>query len=185
MRRRNRAGLKRIGVLAMALLLALGAMGVGYAMWYDDLYIRGYVGTGSTDAGLACADPCCSVVPATANTSIGCTKTASMTLDIKVTNAQYNITPSLNPRYYCDFNVSNTGTLPIKIQSVTLAQSDTSSDPYPGVSAAIIILPDPTMLDYGETTTTAGKVHIYLTSEASVGLPLEYTLTATVLLWNQ
>jgi len=181
--RRNRNGLKRIGVLAMALLLALGAMGTAYGAWVEDLYINSTVSIGNTDASLDCADPCCSVVPATADTSIDCSG-GSMTLDITVTNAQFNATPSLNPHYYCDFTVSNTGSLPIRIQSVTLAQSAPNPDPYKGVSAAII-LPDPTVLDPGETTTTAGQVHIYLTTDASVGQTLEYTLTATVVLWNE
>jgi len=45
--RRNRAGLKRIGLLALALVIALGAMGVGYAAWTDSVYVTGTVNTGT------------------------------------------------------------------------------------------------------------------------------------------
>jgi len=40
---------KKIGLLALALVLALGALGVSYAMWYDDLAISGNVSTGYVD----------------------------------------------------------------------------------------------------------------------------------------
>jgi hypothetical protein len=40
---------KKIGLLSLALVLALGTLGVSYAMWYDDLYISGNVNTGYVD----------------------------------------------------------------------------------------------------------------------------------------
>ncbi|MBA7566768.1 hypothetical protein ES708_08464 [subsurface metagenome] len=49
MRRTNRNGLKRIGVLALALVIALGSLGVAYAAWTDSVYIEGTVETGTVD----------------------------------------------------------------------------------------------------------------------------------------
>lgn len=49
MRRRNRAGLKRIGVLALALVIAIGALGVSYTAWTEDLYINSAVQLGNLD----------------------------------------------------------------------------------------------------------------------------------------
>jgi hypothetical protein len=40
---------KKIGLLALALVLALGALGVGYAAWTDTIFITGTVETGSVD----------------------------------------------------------------------------------------------------------------------------------------
>lgn len=40
---------KKIGLLALALVLALGALGVGYATWTDTITIEGTVETGSVD----------------------------------------------------------------------------------------------------------------------------------------
>jgi hypothetical protein len=51
--RRNRNGLKRIGVLALALLIALGALGTAYAAWTDTVYIGGTVNTGTLDIDIA------------------------------------------------------------------------------------------------------------------------------------
>jgi hypothetical protein len=42
--------MKKIGLLVLALVLALGALGTGYALWWDNLYIDAYVYTG--DIGL-------------------------------------------------------------------------------------------------------------------------------------
>jgi hypothetical protein len=41
--------MKKIGLLCLALVLALGALGVGYAHWTDTIYIEGTVNTGSVD----------------------------------------------------------------------------------------------------------------------------------------
>lgn len=41
--------MKKIGLLSLALVLALGALGVGYAHWTDTIYIEGTVCTGSVD----------------------------------------------------------------------------------------------------------------------------------------
>ena len=41
--------MKRIGFVAMALILALGALGVGFASWIDTVTIDGTVKTGSVD----------------------------------------------------------------------------------------------------------------------------------------
>jgi hypothetical protein len=41
--------MKKIGLLILALVLALGTVGVGYAMWSDTVYIDGTVSTGCVD----------------------------------------------------------------------------------------------------------------------------------------
>ncbi len=41
--------MKKIGLLCLALVLALGTLGVAYAMWYDTLTIDGTISTGSLE----------------------------------------------------------------------------------------------------------------------------------------
>ncbi len=41
--------MKKLTLLAMALVMALGALGVGYASWTDDITVAGTVTTGSVD----------------------------------------------------------------------------------------------------------------------------------------
>lgn len=42
--------MKKIGLICMALVMALGSLGVGYAMWSKTLIIDGSVGTGDVNA---------------------------------------------------------------------------------------------------------------------------------------
>ena len=44
--------MKRIGLLCLALVLALGALGVGYAAWTDTVVMEQTVNTGSLDVGI-------------------------------------------------------------------------------------------------------------------------------------
>jgi hypothetical protein len=44
--------MKKFGLLCLALVLALGAVGVGYAMWTDTIWIDGTVQTGSVSLGI-------------------------------------------------------------------------------------------------------------------------------------
>jgi hypothetical protein len=43
---------KKIGLLCLALVLALGALGVGYASWTDTIFVTGTVNTGSVDLSI-------------------------------------------------------------------------------------------------------------------------------------
>lgn len=49
MNRRSRNSLKRIGLLALAMVIALGSLGVAYAAWTDSVYINATVNTGNLD----------------------------------------------------------------------------------------------------------------------------------------
>lgn len=169
---RNRRGLNRIGILAMALLLALGAMGTAYGAWVDDIYVTGSLSTGDISAGLTCGT--CWEEPDTPDTDIDCAG-GSMTLTIDVTSALEDVD------YYCNFIVSNAaGSLPIKIQSVTLTPLGT----YTGVSAVLTDdLEVGDVIDPGISAT--GKVHISLTSGEQVDNNLAFTLSVSVERWNE
>jgi len=174
---RGRGGFNKIGVLALVLLLAMGVMGTAYSAWVDEIYIEGYLSSSGLNTTLECGACYLTGNPTGANTHITCSPTSDpLEVTISVTNAQ-TLTD-----YYCPFTVDNTasGTLPVKIVSVTLSGS------YTGVSAVIENpIPANTVLDPGDTTTTGSTVHISLTSDEQVGLPLTFTLTADVLRWNE
>jgi hypothetical protein len=44
--------MKKIGLLSLALILALGTLGVGYAMWTDTVTVTGTVHTGTVQVGI-------------------------------------------------------------------------------------------------------------------------------------
>jgi hypothetical protein len=50
--------MKRIGLIALALVIALGSIGVGYAMWTDTIYIDGNVETGNLDINVEYVSGC-------------------------------------------------------------------------------------------------------------------------------
>jgi hypothetical protein len=50
--RSRRNGLRRIGLLALALVISLGALGVAYAAWTDSVYVTGTVNTGTLDVDI-------------------------------------------------------------------------------------------------------------------------------------
>ncbi len=41
--------MKKIGLISLALILALGTLGIGYALWSENLYIEGVAQTGEVD----------------------------------------------------------------------------------------------------------------------------------------
>jgi len=44
--------MKKIGLLSLALVLALGTLGVGYALWFDEVTIEGTVNTGNVEISI-------------------------------------------------------------------------------------------------------------------------------------
>ena len=176
---RHRRGLNRIGVLAVALIIALGATGVAYGAWVDEITVEGHLSTSGINASLDCGE--CSLVgdPGDTGTYISCsapmTPTTPMTLNLYIYNAQQEID------YYCEFTVSNAAdSLPIKIASMPITD-------YTGVTAVITSgvgdLQVGDVIDPGQSAT--GKVHIYLTSVERVGQTLPFTLTVNVVRWNE
>jgi hypothetical protein len=44
--------MRKIGFICLAVVLAMGALGVGYAMWWDEVKIEGTVNTGSVEISI-------------------------------------------------------------------------------------------------------------------------------------
>ena len=101
---RKRKRFSRLGMLSIALLLSLCVMGIGYAGWTDTASIDATMKTGYIEVVLspgACSDP----------EIISCYVSAPHTLVVTLTNP-----PAGN--YTCGFTITNTGTIPVKIQSI-------------------------------------------------------------------
>jgi hypothetical protein len=107
--------MKKTGMLFLALVLALGSLGVGYALWEKSVYIDAVVNTGEVDAIMSEGN-CYDSEPTNKDySSIACSlnTTDNQRLDVTLTDAY----PSVN--YTCEFDITNTGTVPIIVQSVT------------------------------------------------------------------
>ena len=84
----------------------LGGLGVGYALWYDDLYIDGTVYTGDLDVGYYCSWGSCYDNETKDISSISKSRTDD-TLTITINGAYPCVT------YTCEFCVVTMGTLPV------------------------------------------------------------------------
>ena len=147
--------MKKIGIMALALVLALGVLGVGYAMWTDTVTINGTVETGnlilgvadiSTDDPAGTADPQCG---AGVNTE---GKDVASFISINGTHKCWHVGPNVFSTYelfdsvtetfdhvYPYYGptvtvmVANCGTVPLKILSMNVT-SFTGTDLTPWMS---------------------------------------------------
>jgi hypothetical protein len=126
--------MKKIGLLCLALVLALGSLGFGYAMWYQDVIISGQVDTGyvciqwtggnnpdpcgyfSLDA-VAPGDPYYPEGTLRKDKDVGCTEVlgyGTKTLTVTINEAY--------PSYYIDLEVEyeNCGTIPVIVTGVDI-----------------------------------------------------------------
>lgn len=150
--------MKKIGLLCLALVLALGTLGVGYAAWIDTIYIEGTVTTGSLcwifadcdlmdedqptnpggDYPTATPDPTCNdgfeFEPGEGyfwdlDKNVGW-GAQNISADGKILTVTLNNT---YPSYFNEltFYVYNCGTIPLKVDHVVInGQNYTSGVPY-------------------------------------------------------
>lgn len=175
-----------IGMFA-ALMIALAMTGVAFAHWSETLYISGTVSTGEVDADFDSAssnDPPGTVDPGY-DKNVGCTEVTGIgtkTLTVTVTNGY----PCYSSRI--DYAITNTGTIPVKIQSIeieptnfTLASASGSNDGEVYVEVTGIAVGD--QIDPSQEKNGDLEIHIEQCAEEKA----TYTFTVTILLiqWNE
>lgn len=154
-----------MGMVCVALLMALGSMGGAYGLWSKTLNIAGTAETGMMSANVSCCDGC-------TDSEISCSVVSNEELQFTVNNADVDV------HYYCDFNIANTGTIPVKIQSITKS----------GVPGTVTV--DITGVAQGDQIeqegaagdTVTGTVDVYLADITSQ--PFTFTVTIEVVQWN-
>jgi len=107
--------MKKIGLICLALVLALGVLGVGYGLWDKTVYIDGTVNTGEVNAIMSVGECYDDEIPEKDYSSISCELAADpQILLVTITDAYPCIT------YTCEFDITNTGTVPVKINAITM-----------------------------------------------------------------
>jgi hypothetical protein len=131
--------MKKIGFIILALVLALGAIGAGYAAWSQNFTISGTVGTGTYVLSIA-QTPAASVSPVqtVATCSVGTVTSTGSGAGFSITIA--NGFPGLT--YTIPYVVSNTGSIPAKVTGFTF--TDGTGDPvaYTGGNTVTFSLKD-------------------------------------------
>ena len=156
----------KIGSLALALVLSMGAMGVIYAKWSDTVFVDTTITTGSVSGVLSGN----SGHPGTAMTC----GTSGNVFTVTITNAV------ANTDYYCAMTVRNNGTIPIKIKSITFA-------PSPGMPSYVTVTLPPTIavgvqIEPGPGAAKVGPITV---SGAKLGDNFSFTETFVFVPWNR
>lgn len=183
--------MKKIGLICLALVMALGALGVGYAMWDKTLFIEGTVNTGEVNALWTSAfnfdgpgEKDLNFDGSRKDKDVGetiVTGVGTQTLVITILNGY--------PCYFNDieYHFQNTGTVPVKIQSITLTPLDFTLASAMGADDGElwVVFYDGigSQLEPGDTATGSFLLHV----EQCAAELETYTFTVEVLLvqWNE
>jgi hypothetical protein len=181
--------MKKISLIALALILALGTLGVAYAMWWDTVTIGGTVVTDDVevewklarnyDTGL---DP--DYPDGLKDKDVGSTTITGLdsnTLTLVIDNGY--------PSYYndieCEFE--NTGSVPVIIDSVVITPTGfTVASDYGADDGEVWIRwvnGEGTQLEPGERS--ASSLHIHVEQCAAQGATYTFTIQILCVQWNE
>jgi hypothetical protein len=104
--------MKKFGLLCLAIVLALGSLGVGFALWSETLYINGTVYTGEVDVQWTWCS--CSEIESKDVATVTCDISDPYTLYFTVDNGYPCYTAD------CEVELTNVGTVPVIIENITV-----------------------------------------------------------------
>ena len=162
-RRRNR--FSRLGLLSLALLLSLCVTGIGYAAWTDELTIDGTVEIGYVAVVLnsgTCSDP-----------AITCSVPAPHTLVVTLTNGP-------GGTYVCGFTITNTGTIPVKIQSIDIDRSGVPDE----VDISVSGVAEDTQIEQAGVHPDSIAGAVFVTVPAGCEGMFSFGITFSFIQWN-
>lgn len=121
--------MKRIGLLCLAIVLALGTLGIGYAMWSDEVTIEGTVDTGTLRIGIIKAEASSNQTKDVATWELsfeGAIEEWCSDVPLSAEPFAYEkLVVTLNNTYPCfwvdiEFYVGSVGTIPIHITDLEM-----------------------------------------------------------------
>lgn len=197
--------MKKLGFIALALVLALGVLGVGFALWSQQLTITGTVDTGTLlvgirDTGTNDPPPDLVTLPGKVYPQSAAEGTIDEGYDKNVAAIEsiqgeykftkddvkyyHNITYKITNAYPCytgtgTFAVANGGTIPVKVESITVTGGDIDEvtfqflgDVYEG-------------LQIEPCTVVNGSVSFHVEQCAAEGAHYEITVEMDFWQWNE
>lgn len=181
------SSLRGVPTVFLALTAVLALVGAAAALWWESLYVDVTVNTGTLDAQLsvhgsgdneiALAEAMNESHPEVKDVSnISCTLSDDgKSIDIVVENAYPGIT------YYCDVDLTNTGTIPFKVYSVSYEGNLTSVASEFGFANGTIA--EGVQLEPGDSV--VDRLVITLSNDAAEGSVYTGHVTITVEQWNE
>jgi hypothetical protein len=168
---------QRLWVLLLAVLLALGGLGIGYAHWTQSLYIAGTATIGENDPGFT-GDCEFSQNPEDPDIDDDCDCTCAFTDSDSDGDYDTMEATIINVNTFCVYRlystILNEGTLPMRIDSVQITYS----------SPVMIAEEEPlvnTVLDPGDEVTLKLSIAI----GAAMADTYNFSVKITSCLWNQ
>jgi hypothetical protein len=161
LRKRNR--FSRLGMVGITLLVALCVIGVSYAAWTDEISIYETASLGYIELVLspgACSD-----------LEITCSVSAPHTLVVTLTNPQAG-------NYTCGFTITNTGTIPVKIQSIV-----PSSVPA-GVAVSVLGVTEGTQIEQAGVHPDSFDGAVMVAVQQSCGGTFSVNVDFSFVQWN-
>jgi predicted ribosomally synthesized peptide with SipW-like signal peptide len=190
---------KKIGLLCLALVLALGALGVGYASWHDVITVDGTVNTGTLDLSVDNYTGTWVYKDVEAGTCIESTEELDLTqytdymlvayayaeqdpsgTDHDVLVTFHNLFPCVY--FTADFDVHFTGTVPanLTVQNLTVTGADPSW-------VAITGFPEGQQVDEDTTFHVAITIHVPQPANGQDGQGLDGEISGQIVAtqWNE
>jgi hypothetical protein len=172
--------MKKLLALAVLSVMALAAMGAGYALWSTTITIDGEVHTGNIDVAWSLdGAPWDTEIVGKDVSSIDCQIVGDI-LTVTLINAY----PSID--YYCPINVHSTGSLPVHLGPVEFDLS--------GMPVLDVVYDPPQIVEIDVDWTgeqlhngefVLGQLHVHLDNNAEQNEWYTFTADLTAYQWNE
>jgi hypothetical protein len=163
--------MKRIAFLCLAVVLALGTMGVGFALWSETLYIDGTVFTGELAVEWSQDVPYDNEPPEKDFSWAECYIELD-TIYITIYNAYPSIT------YTIPIDIHNIGTIPMHVCGLVVTGGN-----LPACST--VTFPDWFSIQLHPSESEWGEITVHLCNEAEENMIYSFTAELTVVQWNE
>jgi predicted ribosomally synthesized peptide with SipW-like signal peptide len=189
--------MKKLGLLALALVLALGVLGVGFALWSQQLTITGTVNTGELKVGIVDTgtnDPPPNGIDSGSvlegpidegyDKNVGAIESINGQPKFEKEGIQYyhDVTYEITNAYPCYtgtgfFQVTNGGTIPVKLETITVTGAT------PEVTYTFTGLTEGQQIEPCETV--FGEIHFHVEQIAAENTNYTITIELDFWQWNE
>ncbi|MEM0233417.1 MAG: hypothetical protein QXL22_05300 [Candidatus Nezhaarchaeales archaeon] len=159
----------KIAGIVTSLLVVMLVLGVSYALWSANLYVSGVVNTGTLSVAIEAGDGY-DTEPEEKDVSCISAYVEGDTMYVTINNAYPCIT------YTQEFNVTNTGTIPVIVQSITFEGNASEWVTVSGISVGDQIEPEEEVMCY---------LIVHLDNSAEQGETYTFTVTILFVQWNE
>jgi hypothetical protein len=174
--KKEKGVLPKVGIILLAVFASVVLSGVGFATWTDRIEVQGVLNTGVIDSEVSIttwvpfSDMTCGVDDLYVE-QIPNPDTVTVTI----------LEPAALGQYFCDFKLANTGTIPIKIETIEIDYGN-----LPDGSTVMVVGPgmaEGQQVDGVEHV--LGQIFAALPDTIDPGIDYTFSVTLIVDRWNK